>query len=152
MVTATDLLTAVNERLTAAFPGYTVYTQDCPQDFARPSFLLKHVKTSKLDATRHSVEKTVDFAITCFTPVDDYFRSDGNALSELQDKVLKQFDEGYLKAGDRALKLQAGIGKTETDRSSVELQFKFFDDRFEPTGAEEPRPLMQTINMNYKEI
>jgi hypothetical protein len=148
MVKPSDIATAINNRIAAAFPGYMVYPQRCPKDFVRPSFLLEYVRTSKRDANRSTVEKTVYFTITCFETIDKYYRQDPDKLAELQEAVLELFSCGHVPVGDRAIKVQSSTGGMDFDRAYVDLQCQYFDER---TDAEDTTPLMQSVITNLQE-
>jgi hypothetical protein len=148
MIKQSDILTAINRMIGAAFPNYTVYINACPKDFARPSFLLKYIKLSQTDATRFTVEKTVSITITCFVSVDKHDRSDMDELANLQDQVIQLFLPGYIKVGDRALKVLSSTGGIDPDRAYIDLEFNFFDDR---TDVEDMNPLIASVSTIIKE-
>ena len=148
MIKQSDILTAINLILVKAFPDYTVYVQDCSKDFKRPSFLLEYVKLSLRDVDKLTIVKTVSFKITCFVPVDKYFRSDMDQLANLQDSVLQLFSSGYVKVGDRALRIQGTTGGMGKDLAYIDIQIEFSDNR---TDTEEQLPLMESVHTNIKE-
>lgn len=150
MVRQTDILTAINKILVAAYPTYTVYVNNCHKDFVRPSFLLEIIKISQVDICRTSIEKTVYFTITCFTKVDKYYNSDQEELADLQDNIINQFNTGYVVVGDRAIKVKASTGGMDTDRSYIDLQFEFVDNR---NDEDDTTPLIESVttNTNLKE-
>ncbi len=134
--------------LADVYKEYTVYVQECPKDFNRPSFLLEFVKLSQRDANRITVEKTVYFTITCFTEIDKHYRSDREKLASLQENVLQLFAKGYVAVGDRAVKVQGSNGGMETDRAYIDLQFEYFDNR---TDEEDDTPLIASVTTKIKE-
>lgn len=148
MIKQSDILTAINRLIAARFPDYTVYIQACPKDFKRPSFMIKYVKLSQTDVCHSTVEKTVYFTITCFTPVDKYYRSDMDELADLQDETMQLFTPGYVTVGDRALNVQGSTGGMNLDHAHIELQFVYFDNR---TEAEDQIPLMASVSTRIKE-
>lgn len=148
MVKPSDIATAINSRITAEFPGYTVYIQRCPEDFVRPSFLLEYVSISRRDANRSTIEKTVNFKITCFEIIDENYQSDPDRLTGLQEAVLELFSCGHVPVGDRSIKIQSSTGSMDLDRAYVNLQFQYFDER---TDAEDTTPLMRSVITNLQE-
>lgn len=150
MVKTNDIMTAINEKIVESFP-YTVYVQRCPKDFVRPSFWIQHIRTSRRDVNRSTVEKTVYFTITCFTPLDEHFAVDPEELIELQEAIIQLFSAGYLNVGDRAIKIKSSSGGIDIDRAYVDLQFEFYDDRFDETDDAETAPIMGDISLNLKE-
>lgn len=149
MIKQNDIITAINIVLVASYPDYKVYVQRCPKDFKRPSFLLENVRTSRRDINRTTVEKTVYFKITCFINVDEYYRSDTDALSEIQEAVMQLFSVGHVIVGDRAIKVQSSTGGNEYDRAYVDLQFEYFDNR---TDAADTMPLVASVKTNLEEV
>lgn len=150
MVKQTDILIAINRLLVAAYPDFTVYTkQENPKDFICPSFLLEIIRMSQIDVCRSSVEKTVYFTITCFTRVDEHYRSDPEELANLQDNILQLFRLGYVSVGDRAIKVKGSSGGMDTDRSYIDLQFEFIDNR---TDEVDQTPLMASVTTKIQEV
>lgn len=148
MVTAKDLLTAVNRVLVEEYPDRTVYVTDCPKDFKRPSFLLETVRVSRNDAAYGTVAKTVYQTITCFIPIDKQYRSNPNELMELQDAVMQLFSCGFVQVGDRAIKLQSLSGETDNEAAYVDLQFQYYDDR---SAEADTAPTMSNITIKLQE-
>ncbi len=148
MTRQTDILTAINRLLVERFPDYTVYVQDCPKDFKRPSFLLEFIRLSQVDANRITVEKTIYYTITCFVPVDKRYCSDTEELIDLQEDVLQIFSQGFIKVGDRAIKVQGSTGGMSKNETYIDLQFEFFDNR---TDEEDKHPLITSVTTNIKE-
>lgn len=149
MVRQADIVTAINTLLVKAYPGFTVYTQSCPKDFKRPSFLIEIIKSSQVDLCRTSIEKTVYFKITCFAQVDQYYRSDPEELAGIQQRVLELFGQGYVTVGERALKVKECTGTMETDRSYIELQLEFVDNR---TDEEDQTPIASSVTTKIQEV
>lgn len=148
MVTQKDILLGLNLKLAIAFPQHTIYVQECPKDFKRPSFLLEYVSTSRKDATRNTIAKTAYFTLACFTPVDKYSRSDMDELSGLQEDTMQLFSDGYVMVGDRAVKVQSSTGGMDLDRAFIDLQFEYFDAR---TEAADTNPLIASVQTNLQE-
>ena len=142
MVKQNDIFTAINKLLVALYPNYTVYIQECEKDFDRPSFMIELMRISQIDVCRASVEKTVYCTITCFSTTDDYYRSNPEELTNLQDTILQKLQIGYLKVGDRAIKVKASAGGTDPDRAYIDLQFEYFDNR---TDEAEQAPLTTSV-------
>lgn len=148
MIKAKDILTAINVIIAEKYPGYPVYPQACPKDFVRPSFLLEYVRTSRRDANRNTLEKTVYFTITCFVQVDKHFRSDMDKLADLQEDIMQLFAGGYVSIGNRAIKVQSSTGGIDFDRAYIDLQFEYFDNR---TDAEDNTPLVESVQTEIQE-
>lgn len=148
MVTRQDIYEAINRCIAQAFPGYPVYDNENPKDFKRPSFMIEYATTTRNDASNRIVEKTAYFTIACFTPVDQYGRSNVHELSDLQEKTLQLFAKGYITVGDRAIKVRGSTGGADLDRAYVDLQFHYYDDR---TDEEDVTPLMGSVVTNLQE-
>lgn len=147
MPTINDIVVEINRRLMSAYSTQTVYTNRCPEKFDRPSFLIEAIRINNDSANRKTVKTVAYFTITCIEPVDEYWNSDSAALLDVQEKVLQLFRAGYLKVGDRALKVSASTGGADFDRSYVDLQLEFYDDR---GGEEEIAPPAENIETNFE--
>lgn len=148
MITQKDIYEAINRCIAQAFPGHTVYDNENPKDFKRPSFMIEYVRTSWNDTNSRTIEKTSYFTITCFTPVDQYGRSNVHELVKLQEDTLQLFAKGYITVGDRAIKVRGSTGGADLDRAYIDLQFHYYDDR---TDDEDTTPLMGSIMTNLQE-
>lgn len=148
MITTGALFDAINLTLVAKYPARTVYINNCPKEFDRPSFLLEAVRVSASDAGRNVVSVDAYYTITIFEAIDDYYNSDAVALLETQDAVIGLFRAGHLTVSGRAVKLKSSAGGMDTDRAYVDLQFAYFDDRAEPAA---PGPLMAEMETTIKQ-
>ncbi|WP_029502495.1 phage tail terminator family protein [Lachnoclostridium phytofermentans] len=143
MVKQVEILRSINRILADSFPNYTVHINTCPEKFTRPAFLLELVRSSQTDANRTTVDKTVYYTITCFTTVDNRYKSDAEELIDLQEKVLQLFTtQGYVTVGDRAIKVSGSTGGLDIDRAYIDLQFEYFDNR---TDEEDSTPLITSV-------
>jgi hypothetical protein len=149
MVKQKDILQAINRMLIAVYPDYTIYIQDCPKDFDRPSFMIEFVRTNQIDVSRTTIEKTVYYTITCFTIIDEYYRSDPEELADLQETILQKLLIGYLLVGDRALKVKASTGGLDPDRAYIDLQLEYYDNR---TDEADQTPLATSVTTKIQEV
>ncbi|BCK00865.1 phage tail terminator family protein [Anaerocolumna chitinilytica] len=149
MVRQADIVTAINTLLIKAYPAFAVYLQPCPKDFLRPSFLIELIKSSQVDLCRTSIEKTVNYKITCYTGIDQYNRSDPEELAIIQQQVLEIFGQGYVTVGERALKVKECTGTMETDKSFIELQLEYVDNR---TDEVEQIPMAASVTTKIQEV
>ena len=149
MITAEQVEIEVNRMLTVSFPEVeTIYRNRYPQKFDRPSFLIETVKFD-IDAANRKTVRCVDYlTITCFVEVDEYGNAPDSALLAVQSAVMQLFRPGFVRCGDRALKVKASTGGADFDRSYVELQLEFFDDR---TDEQDTIPLMEEVEFALKE-
>jgi hypothetical protein len=79
--------------------------------------------------------------------MDAYGNSDSMELTNVQDAVVNLFRSGYMKVGDRSLKVKVNTAGYDNDRSYVDLQFEFFDDRGE---IEETVPLAEEVETDLR--
>ncbi len=149
MVKQSDILNRVKSILENDFPTHPVYINKCPDDFLRPSFLLKLIKVSQVDINRMSIEKTANYMVTCYSSLDEYFIPNAEVLIELQDSVMSLFSNGHIGIGNRAIKIKTITGTMEEDRTNVELQFEYTDNR---TDQENILTFMQSVNTKIEEV
>lgn len=148
MIKQTDIFTAINRLLVNVYPDRTVYTKELGKDFDRFSFFIEFVRISTRDVSRDTIEKTVYFTITCFTPQDKKSFYDREELADIQDNILIALQKGYLTVGERALQVQGSTGGMDTDRAYIDLQFEYFDNR---TDEIDDTPLMTSVTTRIKE-
>lgn len=150
MIKTTDLYNSINKVIVKLYPSVTVYTPErIPKDFTRPSFLIEHIKNSRVDINRTTVQKTDYFTITAYEKVDKYNRSDVLKLIDIQDTLLNGFGSGYVTVEDRAIKLKSSSGGTDTDAVYIDLQFEYFDNRYESQETEE---IIQSVKTTLKGV
>ena len=147
MVKQSELFRAVNVMLIELYPEHMVYIQECKKDFCPKSFLIELVRVSTRDICRMSVEKTIYYTITCFSTKDEYYRTNPEELAEIQEKILEYLQIGYLRVGNRAIKVKASSGGMEKSRAYIDLQFEFTDDRADANAAE---PLITSVTNNIR--
>lgn len=150
MIKTTDLYNSINKVLVKLYPSVIVYTPErIPKDFKRPSFLIEHIKNSRMDINRTTVQKTDYFTITAYESVDKYNRADVLKLIDIQDTLLNGFGIGYVTVGNRAIKAKSSSGGTDTDAVYIDLQFEYFDNRYESQETEE---IIQSVTTTIKGV
>lgn len=150
MIKTTDLYNSINKVIVKLYPSVIVYTPErIPKDFKRPSFLIEHIKNSRMDINRTTVQKTDYFTITAYESVDKYNRADVLKLIDIQDTLLNGFGVGYLIVDDRAIKVKSSSGGTDTDAVYIDLQFEYFDNRYESQETEET---IQSVKTTIKGV
>lgn len=152
MIKTTDLYNSINKVLVELYPSVIVYTQErIPKDFIRPSFLIEHIKNSRVDINRTTVQKTDYFTITAYEVVDKYNRADVLKLIDIQDTLLNKFGIGFVTVGDRAIKVKGSSGGTDTDAVYIDLQFEYFDNRNESQKTE-TNEIIQSVTTTLKGV
>jgi hypothetical protein len=149
MVKQKDIFKAINLLLIDLYPEYTVHIQSCPKDFVPSSFKIEFVHVSEVDKCRTTVEKTVYYTITCFASKDEYYRTNPEELTDIQETILIKLQKGYLTVGDRAIKVKASTGGIDKDRAYIDLQLEFCDNR---TDEEDQTPLATSVNTRIQEV
>lgn len=144
MIATEDIATQINSLLVGKFPERTVYRNRYPRSFDRPSFLIETVKDATDAANRKTVRCVAFFTITCFVEVDEFENSVDGELIAVQDAVMQIFRPGFIRVGDRALKVKASTGGADFDRSYVDLQLEYFDDR---SDEQDNALLMENFNI-----
>lgn len=148
MITSTDIMTGIAMVLANAVPENRVYLQKCPEGFERPSFLIEYVKTVCRDVNRKTVGKTISFKLTCFAPEDESDQ-ENSRLTEMQEKAIQAFADGYIPVIDRAVKVQNCTGSLDVDKAYIDLQFDFFDDRNDEVDN---TPLITSVTTKIEEV
>lgn len=143
MIIPNQITEAISKLLAALYPGTTVYLNNCPKDFLRPSFCIKSVKTTELPANRNAVKIRARFSVTYFAAIDESGAADAGNLLKMQSGIMEIFRKGYVKVGDRNIKVIAKNSDGDADSSCVILRFDYFDDR---TNETDSVPLMEEVN------
>jgi hypothetical protein len=129
MISIGEIRDAINKLLIDKLGAKTVYIDRCPVDFRRPSYWLEAVRREVSDANFCTVKVKQFFSITCFVSKDEYGNSKSMALTDAQNAVADLFACGYMRVGDRAIQAKATTSGYENDRSFVNLEFEYLDDR-----------------------
>lgn len=148
MTTSAQILEQLNRLLADAHGECFFYIGRCPAQFQRPCFLIEFISEEQQPATRVSVKKTSQFAVTYYGTLDDYAASDTEELLAVQDQMQSLFASGYLRLKDRALPVQLGKGERGEDWVKLDLTFDYFDDRPLPKDGGDPAEKMQEIHTN----
>lgn len=150
MTTSAQILEELNRLLADAHGDCMCYIGRCPAQFQRPCFLFEFLSEEQQPATRVSVKKTSDFAITYYGTLDDYAAGNTEELLEMQDQMQALFASGFLRLKDRALPVQLGKGERGEDWVKLALTFEYFDDRPLPKDGGGSAEKMQEIHTTYK--
>lgn len=147
MTTAKDVLDAVNRLLVKRWPTRTVYRDDVPKDFDRPSFLLEVVKENRATANVGLIKVSSYFTITAFEPTDEYGDMAASSLLDTQIAVMELLESGTLAVNDRCIQITASYGGNNEGEAYVDLQCEYLDARTtKPTSL----PPMGKVSTNIK--
>ncbi len=147
MINKTAVVNAVAAALHGKWLDMDIHQNLCPVEFERPAFLIETPRVIRRDAALNLIEETIYFTITCFGTTDDYENSDVGELAQMQAEVIELFREGFIPVADRAVKIEVSEGGMDFDRSWVDLQAHYFEQRKETTAL----PPMQHIITKLKE-
>ncbi len=151
-ITSTEIQESIKTCLAAAFPGEMIYEEIMPQEFQRPSNLLKLMKI-ELDTQslgHGAVSFRYQYKITTFTEADQVHNSHLAVLTLRAVMILGAFAAGYLKVEDRAPRVAALMADTGGyDSAEVLLTLTLTMDRgeFEPA---ELLPIMRKLTTRYE--
>jgi len=120
-----------------------IYLNEVPKDFKRPSALIQSVRTAWEDASSGMIEVTEYLLVTLFEELDQYNRTSPEKLAQLQYDAMLLFRPGYLKVGNRALRILASTGGRDNDRAYIDLQLNYLDERKQTTPTEPPAESVQ---------
>lgn len=152
-----DILKAVETLLGRRFPGEPVVLDRMPKDFKRPAFTLECERDECTDVNAGLVRRTVTALVTCYGALDAHGNSSRAELNRRMDAVLGLFGAGYLRVGDRAVRVAANKGAGDPDWTEVRAVFTWVDERPGYQDPETPEtggaPLMgeYALNINGKE-
>lgn len=112
MLTPNDIMTNLERLVRKKFPEEDVYTNLCPSGFQRPSTLIQLSEWESLVAYGCGiVELRPTVTLTTFVVADDYHHSHLQTIHLRQMTLLGLFLPGYIRVGDRAVKVASGNGQ-----------------------------------------
>lgn len=149
MVTLNEIMTEVNRVIAMEFSGVPIYLNSCPAGFQRPSFLIRCKAVSREDVNRSTIMVEADFTITCFTATNAFNQSDIQELVMRQSALMTRFSGGYIKVGDRAIKVKASSGTTDKDFSD-EVQVNLGDRAFRLSDSSVANYDKAVINLKFE--
>ncbi|MEG0273265.1 MAG: hypothetical protein RR639_04315 [Hydrogenoanaerobacterium sp.] len=149
LLCSTSVLDEINRRIVAAFPECkNVYIDLAPQEFLRPAFLIELIKTDCKDVNLNTVKHTDYFLITAFDIVDERYETQTLRLMGTQQRLIGIFADGFLRLEGRAPKVQATSGGRDFDRTYVDVQISYSEQR---TADKKPLPIMENLKTKIRE-
>ncbi len=152
MITSNDIIAAVSGAVEKLFPSEPVYENLVPQDFSRPCNLVELIGITLGELSPGGVELLYTYRITDFVEVDERHNSHLPLLDLRTMLLVGLFAKGYLKAGDRALKVRSCATTHNLDFTETTVVFSLAYSRtdFDPAAV---LPTMEqlTLQTNTKE-
>lgn len=149
MLTPTDITAAVVTAVGERFPGEKVYENLAPRNFARPSNLVELTGIALGEVSPGGVELLYTYRITDFVEVDERHNSHLPLLDLRTMLLVSMFAKGYLKAGDRALKVRSCATAHNLDFTETTVVFSLAYSRtdFDPAAV---LPMMEQLTLQTK--
>lgn len=149
MLTPTDITAAVVAAVGQGFPDEKVYENLAPRNFARPSNLVELTGMTLGEVSTGGVELLYTYRITDFVEVDERHNSHLPLLDLRTMLLVGLFAKGYLKAGDRALKVRRCTTAHELDFTETTVVFSLAYSRtdFDPAAV---LPMMEQLTLQTK--
>ena len=148
MISAMEVLDAINGRLVERFPERTCYVDVCPIDFARPSFWLQVLEDQIESGNAVLLHHSLQLGLTLYDELDKHYdvswqrlRQDAAAVSELLS--------GPLSVKERTFTLTQKTMPREADRVQIQLFLSWMDLR-PGTGEEVLPPPAETVELRYQ--
>ena len=132
-----DVMSAIKALIEGVKPKKTVYLNNLPRGFTRPSFLLEQISRSETDLCKSLRNVRIDYAVTIFTTVDEYNIADQSALIAAQNGVMALFANGYITVGDRAPHVVATNGGLNPGEAYVDVTVEYTESARTDTTAYE---------------
>lgn len=142
MITANSIIDEINRLMVDLFPTAQAHINACPEGFERPAYLIRCAKLEQSDVNRSTVAVSAVFEIVFLPALDKNQIADGAELLTAQDTIIGIFAAGYIKVGDRCLKIRSTPGKPQPDGTIITIQTDYYDDR--PVAADST-PLMGSV-------
>ena len=142
------LTEALCEKLAHTFPEFTIYDDGfIPQDFVRPAFCICIDEVKHTKRNTRLVLHSIDVTIYAFPKLTESGTAKAATLQDTIEKVCSMLYCGYIKAGDRALKVDGSIKSdcTFTD-AYAEFTLYYTSEYYSETDDRK----MQKININSR--
>lgn len=124
----------------------TVYPDNIPKGFTRPSMLIETVRQSREDATRHTLLYTHEYLISAFPPIDEYGNEKQAEMNAMLDAIMDIFSVGAIRINGEYVHCEAKL----SGEGYVTATLQYRADRpKEQTGGD--YPLMQTVNIKKEQ-
>ncbi|WP_369284006.1 DUF6838 family protein [Oscillibacter sp. GMB15532] len=152
MITPDEITAAVSGALRELFPEEPVYENIAPQDFLRPCNLMELTGIALGEISPGGVELLYTYRITDFVEEGQYNNGPLPLLDLRTMLLLGLFAKGYLKAGDRALKVRSctTVRKLDLTETTAILSLAYNRTDFDSAAV---LPMMEqlTLQTNTKE-
>lgn len=148
-ITPENVQAAVRAGIEAAFPGEPVYESVTPRGFQRPCSLLEMtgIDLDPLSMGQGAVTLRCHYKLTTFCQVDELHHSHLPVLNLRAMGLLAAFAAGYVRVGDRAMKVARCTADTRMyDAAEVALSLELAVDRTQ-FAPEEIYPIMRVCSM-----
>ncbi|MEA4955747.1 MAG: hypothetical protein VB096_09605 [Pseudoflavonifractor sp.] len=145
-MTLRDIELGVETALNGQWPDMPVYRNQRPEDFVRPSFLVKGGPVSQEEMGGAVEQFTAQVTVTAFLPVDAYNNSNADDLFRRMSEVMALFAGGYVQIGDRCPHVTVLTGDYGLDYAAVAATLRWH----EAWETGEEYPLMRELKINTK--
>ena len=145
-MTQLDIMNGMIRQLKKKWPGVICYTDQVPQGFERPSFLVEVGKIVQEEAGGFDTRFTMEGKITIYLEVDLYHHSHVPSLCKREAEVMALFSHGYFPVGDRSPHVDRIQGDHGYDSAQVTLTISFS----ERWDGEEEYPLLQSVDIRIE--
>ena len=145
MLSQKEILDAVDRELLTLFPGLTLYRNDTPSNFKRPSAMTRLTNQTMATRTTRSVDRQATVTAVLFCPVDDFHNTDVDALFAMSDLVMEHFSSPALPVADRFLDIGSIQCNVQADFAEIKIPLTWDDDRQCKTTQKD---LMQILHLD----
>lgn len=149
MLTPDDITAAVSAEVGKLFPGETVYENLKPRNSERACNMVELTGIALGDVSPGGVELLYTYRITDYVKVDERYNSQLAELDLRTMVIVGLFAKGYLKAGDRALKVRSCASSHNCDYTETlaVLSLNYSRTDFDPAAV---LPLMEQLTLTTK--
>lgn len=105
MTTPYHIVQGLRAALEARWPGETVYEERCPNEFARPSWLIETGELQLAAMTQSTTTLCLGFTIRAFVQVDAYHDCHFSDLADREIRCVGMLATNMLSSGDRIVRL-----------------------------------------------
>jgi hypothetical protein len=129
MINALKIIDEVNRLIVEKYPDCTVYINNMPEGFERPSFFIDLIFDSSSSNNRALTDERVSLQLVYFSPVNGHFLSDATSKLAVHSELKNMFQAGFIKVDDRAIKITSYQSVPRDNEVYGTLDLEYVDDR-----------------------
>ena len=143
------IIESICEHLSERFSDASIYINDVPQGFTRPSFYVGLVDFSDTDLNLGTMDRRATFEIIYFAPINQRGLTDKMRQHAAYIGMASLFSNHSLAVKDRFLKIVSKSGNVTDSEAHMSVDFEYTVDNDSMNTAEDVYELMKELSLKY---